>query len=108
MSEGVTRVTHGTPEVQVPRGGWFQDHPDLDAVARDPAAGNVDFFRRIPKQKVASRVGPARAPHFYYRASSVQLLDGLGTSTRVHLEVVKDSQLVLNMPVPMKAFDHEA
>ncbi len=49
-------------------------NPDLDAVARDPAAGNIDFFRRIPKRQVASRVGPTWAPNFYYRSSSIQLL----------------------------------
>ncbi|WP_374729110.1 hypothetical protein [Caballeronia ptereochthonis] len=49
-------------------------NPNLDEVARDPAAGNIDFFRRIPKQQVASRVGPTWAPNFYYRASSIQLL----------------------------------
>ena len=49
-------------------------YPDLDEVARDPAAGDIAFFRRIPKQLVASRVGPTWAPNFYYRSSSIQLL----------------------------------
>jgi hypothetical protein len=52
----------------------FRMNPNLDEVARDPAAGNIDFFRRIPKQQVASRVGPTWAPNFYYRTSNVQLL----------------------------------
>lgn len=34
-----------------------------------------------------------------------QLLDGLGASTIVRLDVVKDAQLVLNLPTPLKAFD---
>ena len=35
-----------------------------------------------------------------------QLLDGLGASTIVRLDVVKDAQLVLNMPTRLKVFDH--
>ncbi|WP_423064508.1 hypothetical protein [Burkholderia multivorans] len=38
------------------------------------AAGNVDFFRRMPKRIVESSVGAIRAPNFYYRSGSVQLL----------------------------------
>lgn len=34
-----------------------------------------------------------------------QLLDGLGASTIVRLDLVKDAQLVLNLPTPLKAFD---
>jgi hypothetical protein len=34
-----------------------------------------------------------------------QLLDGLGASTIVRLDVVKDAQIVLNLPTPLKAFD---
>jgi hypothetical protein len=49
-------------------------NPDLDEVARDPAAGNIDLFRRIPRRQVASRVGPTWAPNFYYRSSSIQRL----------------------------------
>jgi len=63
--------------VPAPKGGYydrFRSNPDLDEVARDPAAGNIDWFRRIPKQKVQSRVGAVWAPNFYYRSSSVQLL----------------------------------
>ncbi len=72
-----TEVKFGTQTVQVPKGGYydrFHMQPNLDEVAKDPAAGNVDFFRRIPKQLVNSRVGPVWAPNFYYRSSSVQLL----------------------------------
>ncbi|WP_176594318.1 acetoacetate decarboxylase family protein [Sphingobium sp. EM0848] len=77
MTTDTTMVEFGGTEVAIPVGGYydrFHRQPDLDAVARDPAAGNVDFFRRFPKQKVPSRIGPVWAPNFYYRASSVQLL----------------------------------
>lgn len=70
-------VEFGGEPVPVPKGGYydrFRSNPDLDEVARDPAAGNVDWFRRIPKQKVQSRVGLVWSPNFYYRSSSVQLL----------------------------------
>lgn len=77
MNPSFTEVEFGTQRVAVPAGGYydrFRMNPDLDQVARDPAAGNIDFFRRIPKQLAASRVGPIWAPNFYYRSSSVQLL----------------------------------
>ncbi len=77
MVEQFVDVEFGGQKVLVPKGGYydrFGSNPDLDVVARDPAAGNIDFFRRFPKQKVASRVGPVWAPNFYYRSSSVQLL----------------------------------
>jgi hypothetical protein len=77
MSSAVTELEFAGQKVEVPQGGYydrFRSNPDLDEVARDPAAGNIDFFRRIPKQQVASRIGPTWAPNFYYRSSSVQLL----------------------------------
>ena len=77
MDEQGVEVEFGGQKVQVPAGGYydrFRMNPDLDVVARDPAAGNIDFFRRIPKQVVPSRVGPVWAPNFYYRSSNVQLL----------------------------------
>jgi hypothetical protein len=77
MSGRFTEVEFGGQKVEVPKGGYydrFRSNPNLDEVAQDPAAGNVDFFRRIPKQRVASRIGPTWAPNFYYRSSSVQLL----------------------------------
>lgn len=77
MAKPVTEVEFGGLTVEVPAGGYydrFRMNPDLDEVARDPAAGNIDFFRRIPKQKVQTRVGPAWTPNFYYRSSSIQLL----------------------------------
>ena len=77
MERHVVDVEFAGQTVQVPAGGYydrFRMNPDLDEVARDPAAGNIDFFRRIPKQMVSSRVGPVWAPNFYYRSSNVQLL----------------------------------
>ncbi|MFT3731723.1 MAG: hypothetical protein QM780_09950 [Hyphomicrobium sp.] len=77
MAIGFTEVEFGGHKVEVPAGGYydrFRSNPDLDEVARDPAAGNIDWFRRIAKQLVTSRVGPTWAPNFYYRSSSIQLL----------------------------------
>lgn len=77
MADTLTEVGFAGRKVKVPAGGYydrFRSNPDLVMVARDPAAGNIDFFRRIPKQKLDSRVGPVWAPNFYYRSSSIQLL----------------------------------
>ena len=77
MTQQVTEVDFGPMRVAVPKGGYydrFHLNPDLDEVARDPAAGNVDFFRRFPKQQMPSRVGPIWAPNFYYRSRSAQVL----------------------------------
>jgi hypothetical protein len=77
MDSGLTEVEFGPHKVLVPQGGYydrFRMQPDLDEVARDPAAGNIDFFRRVPKTVTDSRVGPIWSPNFYYRTSSVQLL----------------------------------
>ena len=77
MGAGFTEVEFGTHQVAVPTGGYydrFRMNPDLDEVAKDPAAGNIDFLRRIPKSMVTSRIGPVWSPNFYYRSSSVQLL----------------------------------
>lgn len=72
-----TEVEFGQQKVKVPKGGYydrFRMNPNLDEVAQDPAAGNIDFFRKIPKQIIESRVGPVWAPNFYYRTSNVQVL----------------------------------
>jgi hypothetical protein len=77
MDRRFTQVKFGSHKVEVIEGGYydrFRMNPNLDEVARDPAVGNIDFFRRIPKQQVESRVGPIWAPNFYYRTSSVQVL----------------------------------
>jgi hypothetical protein len=50
-------------------------NPNLDEVARDPAVGpDIDFFWKIPKKLIGSRVGQIFAPNFYYRTRSVQLV----------------------------------
>lgn len=72
-----TEVEFGQHKVNVPKDGYydrFRMNPDLDQVAQDPAAGNIDFFRKTPKQWVESRVGPVWAPNFYYRSGNVQVL----------------------------------
>ncbi|QJP08765.1 acetoacetate decarboxylase [Pseudomonas multiresinivorans] len=77
MKAKFKEVEFGSHSVEVIEGGYYDRYrmnPDLDQVAKDPAAGNIDYFRRIPKQLVASRVGPTWAPNFYYRTSSIQLL----------------------------------
>lgn len=77
MERPYTLVDFGPHKVEVPQGGYydrFRMNPNLDEVARDPAAGNIDFFRRIPKQMADSRVGATWAPNFYYRTSNVQAL----------------------------------
>ncbi|KVP18506.1 hypothetical protein WJ86_00880 [Burkholderia multivorans] len=74
---GTTPVEFGPHTVDVLAGGYydrFRMNPERDEVARDPAAGNVDFFRRIPKRIVESSVGAIRAPNSYYRSGSMQLL----------------------------------
>lgn len=99
MDRLFTQVEFGPHKVEVPAGGYydrFRMNPDLDEVARDPAAGNVDFFRRIPKQMMASRIGPTWAPNFYYRTSQIQLLF-LAPLSRV--------RAMLPMPLePLRAF----
>lgn len=77
MDTRFTQVEFGPHKVDVLQGGYYDRYrmnPNLDEVALDPAAGNIDFFRRIPKRLAASRVGPTWAPNFYYRSSSIQLL----------------------------------
>lgn len=72
-----TEVDFGQQKVKVHLGGYydrFRMNPDLDQVAQDPNVGNIDFFRKIPKKMVESRVGPVWAPNFYYRTGNVQVL----------------------------------
>jgi hypothetical protein len=72
-----TEVEFGQHKVKVPLGGYydrFRMNPDLNQVAEDPAAGNIDFFRQIPKKQIESRVGLVWAPNFYYRSANVQVL----------------------------------
>ncbi|GGO58454.1 hypothetical protein SAMN05444398_112130 [Roseovarius pacificus] len=75
--KATVEVEFAGQKVLVPAGGYYdryRSNPDLDEVAKDPAAGNIDFFRRIPKTMVESRIGPTWAPNFYYRTSNVQAL----------------------------------
>lgn len=99
MDRRFTQVEFGPHQVDVPAGGYydrFRMNPDLDEVARDPAAGNIDYFRRIPKQVVDSRVGPTWAPNFYYRTSNIQLL---------FLAPLSRLRATLPMPLePLRAF----
>lgn len=77
IKQQFTEVEFGQQKVNVLKGGYydrFRMNPDLNEVAQDPAAGNIDFFRHIPKKIVESRVGPVWAPNFYYRSANVQLL----------------------------------
>ncbi|MFF4083522.1 acetoacetate decarboxylase family protein [Streptomyces sp. NPDC001777] len=62
--------------VTVPEGGLydrFRMDTDLDEVERDPRVSSVDFFRRMPKNRVDSRIGPTLTPNFYYRISTTRL-----------------------------------
>lgn len=77
MEEEFTEVEFAGQKVKVPKGGYydrFRMNPDLDEVAKDPAVGNIDFFRRIPKVMTQTRIGSTWAPNFYYRTSTVQAL----------------------------------
>lgn len=69
-------VDLGGRKVRVPKGGLYDRYrmnTDLDVVARDPRVSSVDFFRRLPKTKVESPIGPTLTPNFYYRASTARL-----------------------------------
>ncbi|MFD7480605.1 acetoacetate decarboxylase family protein [Streptomyces sp. NPDC059837] len=71
-----TKVDLGGRTVRVPKGGLYDRYrmdTDLDAVARDPRVSGVDFFRRLPKAKVDSAIGPTLTPNFYYRISTARL-----------------------------------
>lgn len=78
MTYRTIQVEFGGQKVDVPKGGYYDRYrmnPDLEEVAQDPAVGpDIDFFRKIPKKLVDSRVGQIYAPNFYYRTSSVQLV----------------------------------
>lgn len=92
-----TEVEFGQQTVKVPQGGYydrFRMNPNLDEVAQDPAAGNIDFFRKIPKKLVESRVGPVWAPNFYYRTANVQVL-----------MLAPIQQLRKKLPAPLEALE---
>jgi hypothetical protein len=63
----------GGRTVHVPKGGLYDRYrmdADLDEVARDPRVKSVDFFRKLPKAKVESQIGPTLTPNFYYAMSA--------------------------------------
>ncbi|MGV9413582.1 acetoacetate decarboxylase family protein [Nocardia sp. NPDC003693] len=69
-------VELGRHSIAVPKGGLydrFRMNTDLDAVATDPRVPGVDFFRRLPKTRVDSPIGPTWTPNFYYRISTARL-----------------------------------
>ncbi|ANH89767.1 acetoacetate decarboxylase family protein [Streptomyces sp. NPDC057197] len=70
------KVDLGGRTVTVPKGGLYDRYrmdTDLDEVARDPRVSGVDFFRRLPKTRVDSPIGPTLTPNFYYRVSTARL-----------------------------------
>ncbi|MGA5319202.1 acetoacetate decarboxylase family protein [Streptomyces seoulensis] len=70
------KVDLGGRSVTVPKGGLYDRYrmeTDLDEVARDPRVSGVDFFRRLPKTRVDSPIGPTLTPNFYYRISTARL-----------------------------------
>ncbi|WP_067844416.1 acetoacetate decarboxylase family protein [Nocardia lijiangensis] len=74
--QDTVEVDLGGRTVTVPKGGLYDRYrmnTDLDEVARDPRVSSVDFFRRLPKTKVDSRIGPTLTPNFYYRVSTARL-----------------------------------
>ncbi|MGW5701635.1 acetoacetate decarboxylase family protein [Amycolatopsis japonica] len=76
LTDRTVEVDLGGRLVTVPEGGLydrFRMNTDLDEVARDPRVGSVDFFRRMPKTRVDSRIGPTLTPNFYYRISTTRL-----------------------------------
>ncbi|MFC4329948.1 acetoacetate decarboxylase family protein [Streptomyces andamanensis] len=70
------KVDLGGRTVTVPKGGLYDRYrmeTDLDEVARDFRVSGVDFFRRLPKTRVDSPIGPTLTPNFYYRVSTARL-----------------------------------
>ncbi|MFF4712853.1 acetoacetate decarboxylase family protein [Streptomyces eurythermus] len=69
-------VDLGGRKVTVPQDGLYDRYrmaPDLDAIARDPRVSGVDFFRKLPKVKVDSPIGPTLTPNFYYAIATARL-----------------------------------
>ncbi|MER6987636.1 acetoacetate decarboxylase family protein [Saccharopolyspora hirsuta] len=74
--QGAVEVDLGGRTVTVPKGGLYDRYrmdTDLDEVARDPRVRGVDFFRRLPKTRVDSPIGPTLTPNFYYRISTARI-----------------------------------
>ncbi|MEU5055372.1 MULTISPECIES: acetoacetate decarboxylase family protein [unclassified Streptomyces] len=69
-------VDLGGRSVPVPKGGLYDRYrmdTDLGEVARHPRVSGVDFFRKLPKTKVDSPIGPTLTPNFYYSISTARL-----------------------------------
>ncbi|OQR63561.1 acetoacetate decarboxylase [Streptomyces maremycinicus] len=76
LTDRTVEVDLGGRLLNVPEGGLydrFRMETDLDEVERDPRVSSVDFFRRMPKSRVDSRIGPTLTPNFYYRISTTRL-----------------------------------
>lgn len=76
LTDRTVEVDLGGRLVTVPEGGLydrFRMNTDLDEVAQDPRVSSVDFFRRMPKTRVDSRIGPTLTPNFYYRIATARL-----------------------------------
>ncbi|MFB8277939.1 acetoacetate decarboxylase family protein [Nocardia colli] len=76
LTERTVEVDLGGRLVTVPEGGLydrFRMNTDLDEVARDPRVSSVEFFRRMPKTRVDSRIGPTLTPNFYYSIATARL-----------------------------------
>ncbi|WP_411576647.1 acetoacetate decarboxylase family protein [Streptomyces mutabilis] len=74
--QDTVKVDLGGREVTVPKGGLYDRYrmnPDLDAIGRDSRVSSVDFFRKLPKIKVDSPIGPTLTPNFYYNISTARL-----------------------------------
>ncbi|MFD5177819.1 acetoacetate decarboxylase family protein [Nocardia sp. NPDC058379] len=74
--QDTVEVDLGGRVVTVPEGGLYDRYrmqTDLDEVARDPRVSGVDYFRRLPKNRVDSRIGETYTPNFYYRMASARL-----------------------------------
>ncbi|UMP00593.1 acetoacetate decarboxylase family protein [Amycolatopsis sp. EV170708-02-1] len=76
MPQDTVTVDLGGHSVDVPKGGLYDRYrmdTDLDAVAADPRVSGVGFFRRLPKARVESPIGPTLTPNFYYRIATARL-----------------------------------
>ncbi|TQN32193.1 acetoacetate decarboxylase [Haloactinospora alba] len=74
--QDTVEVDLGGRKLAVPKGGLYDRYrmdTDLDEVARDPRVSSVDFFRRLPKTRVESPIGPTLTPNFYYRVSTARV-----------------------------------
>ncbi|WP_019972388.1 acetoacetate decarboxylase family protein [Mycobacterium sp. 141] len=74
--QDTVEVKLGSRVVTVPKSGLYDRYrmdTDLDEVASDPRVSGVDFFRKLPKTRVESPIGPTLTPNFYHRISTARL-----------------------------------